>query len=151
MCAIWQCSRSARMWKLPNYWQMTKNSQTRLSLCSRLSGLLSTTPKCIVLCASCLRTHLYGHPCSYTQPYSSDQSWAFWTCSRAYLLCPPDNDTDYMYIRKLLLRKTYSNITKVHVDGLGEIFAYKIFLAIQYLHVTVPTSSTGTWKWSLST
>ena len=60
-------------------------------------------PKCAALCAVRLKLHLYGHPRLCTQHYNSDQWWAFWTCSRAHLICPPGKDTDY--IRKLSLWK----------------------------------------------
>ena len=53
--------------------------------------------KCMALCAVCSRMHLHGHPHLCTQHYNSDQTWTFWTCSRAHLLCPPGKDTDYMW------------------------------------------------------
>ena len=49
------------------------------------AGLL----KCVALCAIHSRMHIYGHPRLCTRHYNSDQSWAFWTCRRAHLLCPP--------------------------------------------------------------
>ena len=61
------------------------------------AGLL----KCTALCTVYSRIHLYGHPCLCTWQCNSDQLWAFWTCSRAHLLCPPGKvDTDY--IRKII-------------------------------------------------
>ena len=41
------------------------------------------------LCAVRSRMHLYGYPCLCTRHCNSDQSWAFWTCRRAHLSCPP--------------------------------------------------------------
>ena len=73
------------------YHQAMIKNRPCLSLRSMLGGLLSRpleTP------AARSRMHLYGHPCLCTQHYNADQSWSFWTCSRAHLLCPPGNDTD---------------------------------------------------------
>ena len=62
--------------------------------------------KRVALCTIHLvRMHLYGHPCLCTWHCNFDQSWTFWTCSRAHLLCPPGEDTDY--IRKFSLWKIF--------------------------------------------
>ena len=50
--------------------------------------------KCVALHAVRSRMRLYGHPRLCTRHYNSDQSWAFWTCSREHLLCLPGKDTD---------------------------------------------------------
>ena len=75
------------------YHQTMTMNRPRLSLRSRLSG---TWPACwaglskrAVLRTVRSRMHLYGHPCLCKWHYNSDQSWAFWTCSRVHLLCTP--------------------------------------------------------------
>ena len=57
---------------------------------------------------------LYGHPCLCTRHCNSDQSWAFWTCSRAHSLCPPDNDTDYM--RKMIVWKIFFVVYSITIE-----------------------------------
>ena len=48
----------------------------------------------MALCAIHSKMRLYGHrPRSCIRQYN--QLWAFWTCSRAHLLCPPGEDTDH--------------------------------------------------------
>ena len=92
------------------YHQTMKTNRPRLLLRSRLSG---TWPACwagllkrAAFCAVRSRMHLHGHPCLSTQHCNSDQTWAFWTCSRAHLLCPPGQDTDYN-IRKMIIWKIF--------------------------------------------
>ena len=56
-----------------------------------LGGLLSRPLE--MRGASCPSLENASLPRSCTWQY--DQLWAFWTCSRAHLLCPPGKDTDY--------------------------------------------------------
>ena len=71
---------------------MTKN-RPRLSLRSRLGGTWPAeqaswnTRRFVPFVRAWM--HLYGHPCLCTQHFNFDQSWAFWTCRRVHLLCPP--------------------------------------------------------------
>ena len=52
-------------------------------------GNMAGLSKRAALRAVLSRMHLYGHPCLCTRHCNYEQSWAFWTCSKAHLLCPP--------------------------------------------------------------
>ena len=61
--------------------------------------------KYAALCAIHFKIHLYGHICLCTWHCNCDQSWTFWTCSRAHqiLLCRLEKDTDYIIVWKVFL------------------------------------------------
>ena len=102
-------SCSARTLNLPPGHDKVQTLPLASVLCSRLGGLLSRPLETRGACAVCSRMCINGcgHPHLGTRHYSSDQSWAFWTCSWAHLLCLPGKDTDYMYVRKLSLWKIF--------------------------------------------
>ena len=103
----WWCSHPALL--CSNVESTTSKEQTSslASLKARWHvGCWTGLSECVVLCTVHSRMRLCGHPCLCTWHYNSDQSWTFWTCSGAYLLCPPSKDTDYI-IRKMSIWKIF--------------------------------------------
>ena len=82
-----------QQWRCPRSLESTTRLWRRTDLVSRFTrgsvACWAGLSKCVALRAVRLRMHLYGHPCLCTRHCKSDQLWAFWTCRRAHLSCPP--------------------------------------------------------------
>ena len=84
------CSNSPLQWRRSRSVKSTIRLWQRIDLVSRFArgsvACWTGLSKRLTLGASCSRMHLYDHPFLCMQHCKSDQSWAFWTCSRTHLL-----------------------------------------------------------------
>ena len=88
---------------------MTKN-RPLLSPCSRLSSLLSRPLKMPgTSCCSFKNASLWQPSFTHTVLQFWPIQWAFITCSRVHLLCPPGKDIDYS-TRKISVSKVVCSI-----------------------------------------